>query len=262
MNPVSKKASRKGVEEKKQTKAVEMPVEIPIVPAPAKPSRKPRRVYGPEDFKYDQPLHGGQYPRLVYRSREWFEQNHTKVRVERKDPFPEERKAERAQREALVQAGAPLAPKEKKQRVEGSTSRMGCAYNNYLNLEKHSRTGMCNFYKDYLGRKEGVTNVKAPIKCLQCGVGLHEECYYTYHQLREGVVLDLAYEINLVRSAHKTLHKWNRKMCRFHQRRVQPDVHKGVEVPGQNSQDEREKGAWEDTTEEEDPESSASDNEV
>jgi len=51
-------------------------------------------------------------------------------------------------------------------------------------------------------------------------------------------------------------------MCRFHQRRVQPDVHKGVEVPGQNSQDEREKGDWEETTEEEDPESCASDDEV
>ena len=71
--------------------------------------------------------------------------------MERKAPFPEERKAERAHLAALVQAGAPLPPKEKKQRVEGSTSRMGCAYNNYLNLEKHSRTGMCNYYKDYLG---------------------------------------------------------------------------------------------------------------
>ena len=119
---------------------------------------------------------------------------------------------------------------------------MGCAHNNYLNLEKHSRTGMCNYCKDYLGRNQGVTNVKAPIKCLQCGVGLHEECYYTYHQLREGVVLDLLYEINLVRSSHKTLHKCNRKMCRFQQRRVKPDLHQGVEVPGQHSQDEREKG--------------------
>ena len=139
---------------------------------------------------------------------------------------------------------------------------MGCAYNNYLNLEKHSRTGMCNYYKDYLGRNQGVTNVKAPIRRLQCGVGLHEECYYTYHQLREGVVLDLSYEINLVRSSHKTLHKWNRKMCRFQQRRVKPDVHQGVEVPGQHSQDEREKGAWEDTSEEENPQISGIDDEV
>ena len=46
--------------------------------------------------------------------------------------------------------------------VEGS-SRLVCALNNYLNLEKQNHTGMCNNYKDYLGRKQGVVNVKAPV---------------------------------------------------------------------------------------------------
>ena len=132
---------------------------------------------------------------------------------------------------------------------------LGCAYNNYLNLEKHSRTSMCNYYKDYLGRKEGVVNVKAPIKCLQCGVGLHKECYYTYHQLQEGVVLDLVL-------VHKSLHKWNRKMCRFQHRRVQPDIHQGEELPGNHSQDDRERGEWEETSAEEESASEQSGSEA
>ena len=81
--------------------------EVPPIQAPEKvPTRsKPRNVYGPENFKYEQPVHGGHFPKLVLRSWEWFEKKHTKVQVERNDPFPEERKASRAERQALLQAG-------------------------------------------------------------------------------------------------------------------------------------------------------------
>ena len=48
---------------------------------------------------------------------------------------------------------------------------MGCALNNYLNLDKKNCTGMCNCYKDYMGRNEGVVNIKAPVKCLTCELG-------------------------------------------------------------------------------------------
>ena len=41
--------------------------------------------------------------------------------------------------------------------------------------------------------------MKAPVKCVKCKVGLHEECYYTYHEITEGVIQDLTYETNLVR---------------------------------------------------------------
>ena len=82
--------------------------------------------------------------------------------------------------------------------MEGGSSRKGCGLNNCINLEKRNSTGQCIYYKDYLGWNEGMVNVKAPVKCLQCDVGLHEEFYYTYHNIREGVVLDLGYEINLV----------------------------------------------------------------
>ena len=89
-----------------------------------------------------------------------------------------------------------------------------CALNDYLNLEKKNRTGMCIYYKDYIGRKEGVVNVKAPVKCVTCELGMHEECYYTLHEIKEGVVLDLSYEINIVRQPHKSTRKWNRKEVR------------------------------------------------
>ena len=43
-----------------------------------------------------------------------------------------------------------------------------------------------------MGRKEGVVNVKAPVKCVICELGVHEECYYTVLVIKEGVVLDLS----------------------------------------------------------------------
>ena len=133
----------------------------------------------------------------------------------------------KAEQAALVATGAPHIPKEKSAKVEGG-SRQGCALNNFMNLVKRNRKGMCNFYKDYIGRKEGVVHVKAPVKWATCKVGLHEECYYTYHEITEGVILDLAYEINLVRGAHKSLNKWPKKSFWAQPRRVQPDMHNGV----------------------------------
>jgi len=187
---------------------------------------------------------------VVKRSREWFAIHHPKVKVEREDPFPEARKLSKAEQAALVASGAPAIPKEKRAKGEAG-SRQGCALNNFLNLEKQNCTGKCNYYKDYVGRKEGVVHVKAPVKCATCKVGLHEECYFTYHEIMEGVVLDLGYEINLVRRAHKSVRKWPRKPVWIKLRRVQPDLHSGVEVPGNHSQDDREKGESESETDNE-----------
>ena len=53
--------------------------------------------------------------------------NHTKVKVDRKYPFPKERKASKAELAAMVQAEVPRPPREKKQKVEGGSSRLGCA---------------------------------------------------------------------------------------------------------------------------------------
>ena len=63
-------------------------------------------------------------------------------------------------------------------------------------------------------------------------------------------MLDLAYEIHLVQQLHKCIKKWNRKTVRYHPRRVQPDIHNGEEVPENNSQDDREKGEWESSSDE------------
>ena len=97
------------------------------------------------------------------------------MKFERNDPFPGERKAAKAELAALGELGQELPPKEKKPRGEGGSSRMGCGLNNYMNLEKHNCTGECNFFKAYLGAKQGVVNVRAPIKCLGCDCGLHEQ---------------------------------------------------------------------------------------
>ena len=66
------------------------------------------------------------------------------------------------------------------------------------------------------------------------------------------MILDIAFEINQVRKAHKTLKKWPRKSLRYQPTRVKPDIHNGEEVCGNNSQEDREKGSWELTSDEED----------
>ena len=148
------------------------------------------------------------------------------MKVDSEDHFLGERKAKKEEMQALVVAGVEVPPKAKKLRVEGR-SRLGCALNNYLNMEKQNRTGMSNYYEDYLGRKQGVANMKAPAKCVTCDLGINE-----------------------VRRSHNTLNKWNRKTGRYHPRRVQPDIHNTQEVCGNNSQEDREKGAWELTSDE------------
>ena len=230
------------------------PATAPPQPPPAPPATVPKKrkakQYEEGDFQYEQPTYGGSLQPVVKRSREWFAIHHPKVKVEREDPFPEARKLSKAEQAALVASGAAAIPKEKRAKGEAG-SRQGCALNNFLNLEKQNRTGKCNYYKDYVGRKEGVVHVKAPVKCATCKVGLHEECYFTYHEIMEGVVLDLGYEINLVRRAHKSVRKWPRKPVWIKLRRVQPDLHSGVEVPGNHSQDDREKGESESETDNE-----------
>ena len=74
-----------------------------------------------------------------------------------------------------------------------------------------------------MGRKQGVVNVKAPVIREDVILGMQEECYYSSHKIRKGVI-DLAFEINKARRSHNTLKKWNWKAVRYHPRRVQPDI--------------------------------------
>ena len=219
---------------------MEESIEVPEVQPPELvPSHtKTRKVYAAahEDFHYDheQPVHSGQ----ASITKSWVVwKTPPKIKFDRSGPFQGARKARKAELEAMVASGVELPPKQKKQnfKVEGGSSRMGCALNNYLNCAQN-RTGMCNFYKDYLGWQQGVMNVKAPVNVWH-DLCMHEECYYTYHEVWEGVVLNLASKINEVRRSHKTLKKWNRKTCWHRPRRVQQDIHHGEELPGNHSQD-------------------------
>ena len=97
--------------------------------------------------------------------------------------------------------GEEIAVKTRKQAVkagsEGCSGRVGCALNNLYNLERLTRTGRCNYYQDF-GHK--ANTVRVGVWCTKCEVGMHRECYYSYHQVRYGVYLDNRYEINKSRS--------------------------------------------------------------
>ena len=50
-------------------------------------------------------------------------------------------------------------------------------------LENKNRKGRCDQYQDLL------RSVKVGIWRKGCKVGMHNECYYTYHLMRYGVLL-------------------------------------------------------------------------
>ena len=60
------------------------------------------------------------------------------MKVDRNEPFPQERKASKAELAVMVHSGGPvqLPLKEKKQKVEGGSSRLGvheeCYYKDFL----------------------------------------------------------------------------------------------------------------------------------
>ena len=82
-------------------------------PEPLPGRKKARKVYAAEDFKIEQPLHGGCFPKLVKRSHEWFDKYHTKLKIERNNPFPMDRNATKAQVAAFFEPGQELHPRRK-----------------------------------------------------------------------------------------------------------------------------------------------------
>ena len=143
--------------------------------------RKEKKVYTAEDFVHPQPRLKKQPFQIVYRSRKWFNKHHPLVEFKRDDPH-KERERLQAAKKAAVERGEEIAVKTRKQAVkagsEGSTGRVGCALNDLYNLERFTRTGRCDYYQDF-GHK--ASTVRVGVWCQGCEVGMHRECYYSYH---------------------------------------------------------------------------------
>ena len=149
------------------------------------------------DFKFAQPLLKRQPFKIVYRSRKWFNKHHPLVEFQRDDPHKQERAAMQAAKKAAIERGEEVQQKQRKQPVkagsEGCTTRVGCALNDLYNLERHTRTGRCDYYQDF-GHK--ANTVRVGVWCQGCDAGMHRECHLSYHQLRYGVYLDNRFEVN------------------------------------------------------------------
>ena len=169
-----------------------------------KRKKKGKKIYGPADFKFPQPRVKRQGVSTVFRSRRWFKQHHELIKLERNDPRPQQRAELRAAKQAAVERGEVIEKAPRKKAVpageDGCNTRVDCALNNLYNLEKHSRTGKCDYYQDY-GHTEA-KSVRVVFFCKGCKKGMHPECYYSYHAIRYGVYLDTRYEINKTRARH------------------------------------------------------------
>ena len=139
--------------------------------------------------------------------------------------------------------GEEVPSKQRKQPVkagsEGATGRVRCALNDLYNLERLTiaRTGRCDYYQ--------ANTVRVGVWCNKCEVGMHRECYYTYHQLRYGVYLDNRYEIKKCRKQQGMRKLMSTKEANFQWTTVQPDIHSSdEEVRSHGSQDGRPSGSW------------------
>ena len=65
--------------------------------------------------------------------------------------------------------------------------------------EEKGRVGRCTYYQDY--NRQPASVVKTSRFCRGCGVGLHQECYYDYHRVVHGVILNDEFEIHAVRKS-------------------------------------------------------------
>ena len=214
--------------------------------------RKEKKQYVEADFKFAQPLLKRQPFQIVYRSRKWFNKHHPLVEFKRDDPHKEERAAIQAAKKAAIKRGGEVPQKQRKQPVkagsEGCTTRVGCALNDLYNLERHTRTGRCDYYQDF-GHKENTERVG--VWCQKCEAGMHRECYFSYHQLRYGVYLDNRYEVNKSRGKQGMRTQMSRQEANFPWNAVQPDIHSSdEEVRSHGSQEHRGRGSWEGSEEE------------
>ena len=211
--------------------------------------RKAKKQYSAEDFVHPQPRMKKQPFPIVYRSRKWFNQKHPLVEFKRDDPHKEERERLQAAKKAAVERGEEIAVKTRKEAVkagsERCSGRVGCALNDLYNLERLTRTGRCNYYQDF-GHK--ANTVRVGVWCTKCEVGMHRECYYSYHQVRHGVYLDNRYEINNSRRKQGMRKLVSSKAANFQWCTLdhEPDIHSSdEEVRSHGSQDGRPPGSWE-----------------
>ena len=66
------------------------------------------------------------------------------------------------------------------------------------------------------------------------------ECYYDYHRVRYGLVLNLEYQINKARSSRKMMRKMPQGLHKMHHARVEPEYITDGSVSSSGSQADRE----------------------
>ena len=163
----------------------------------------------------------------VFRLRRWFRHYHELVKLDRNDPRPQQRAEIRAAKQAAVERGEVVEKQPRKKPVpvgeEGCNTRVECALNNMYNMEKHSRTGKCDYYQDF-GHAEA-RSVRVGFWCRGCKKGMHPEYYYSYHAIKYGVYLDTRYEINKNRARHMTRKQIPREEGTFVWYKVPKDMH-------------------------------------
>ena len=74
-----------------------------------------------------------------------------------------------------------------------------------------------------------------------CKEFLHPECYYDYHRVRHGVILNLEYQINQSRSSRKMLKPLPQGVHKMHHVRQEDDYNSDGSVTSSGSQE-----LWED----------------
>ena len=101
----------------------------------------------------------------------------------------------------------------------------------------------CNYYQDF---EHKANTVRVGVWCTKCEVGMHRECYYSYHQVRHGVYLDNRYEINNSRRKQGMRKLVLSKAANFQWCTLEPDIHSSAEeVRSHGSQDGRPPGSLE-----------------
>ena len=120
---------------------------------------------------------------------------------------------------------------------EGSKACGECDLNTLYDLEKEGINGRCTYYQVH--KKEAASTCKTSWFCQKCKVFVHPECFYDYHRARYGIILDLEYEINKVRSTRKMMKKLPRGVHKMNHVRQSPDIHSDCSVESSGSQRER-----------------------
>ena len=69
---------------------------------------------------------------------------------------------------------------------------------------------------------------------------MHPECYYDYHRVRHGVVLNLEYQINKSRSSREMMRKMPQGIHKMNHVHAKPDYNTDGSVSSSSSQADRE----------------------